>query len=67
MKKLLSLLFILPAIAATCNNTVPTDSIKKYTDWLISQINIADSIDHPRQFWEQNVVMSLRADRKSVV
>ena len=61
MKKLLSLLFILPAIAATCNNTVPTDSIKKYTDWLISQINIADSIDHPRQFWEQNVVMSLRA------
>ncbi len=61
MKKLLSLLFILPAIAATCNNTVPTDSIKKYTDWLISQINIADSIDHPRQFWEQNVAMSLRA------
>ena len=62
MKKLLFLIFILPVIATvTCSSTVPTDSIKKYTDWLISEINIADSIDYPRQFWEQNVEASLRA------
>lgn len=60
-KKILSLLFLAASFLSPAANSIPIDSISKYTDWLYTSMNIADSSDFPRSFWERNVETSLEA------
>lgn len=57
------LLLVAATIPALFSQTIPSDSIAKYTDWLYSSMNIADKANFPRSFWERNVEATLEAKR----
>ncbi len=62
--RLITILLIVAAtVPALFPQTIPSDSIAKYTDWLYSSMNIADKANFPRSFWERNVGSALEARR----
>lgn len=62
--RLITILLIVAAtVPALFSQTIPSDSIAKYTDWLYTSMNIADQANFPRSFWERNVESALEARR----
>lgn len=63
MKKLYILALLLSALGScTVSNNHKTD-VQEYMDFLYSRMPVADSIDHPADFWRANVQTALEARR----
>lgn len=63
LRSLLIPLLALPALASAekTNSSILTPQGEQYLEFLYSRMPVADSIDHPRSFWEENVAVALKA------
>lgn len=52
---------IVTALTAQSRDLIPAQQVDEYVDFLYSRMPVADSIDHPRDYWRDNVRTALVA------